>query len=215
MRENFDRFLASLNSKLFEMAAMTEQIIAMAVKSHEEQNLQLAKEAVEFDHKINDAEREIERICLKCLLQYQPVVATDLRRVSTALKMITDMERIGDQAEDIAEIAEYISGIDLKSKDTLNEMAKTAVDMVMKSIESYIEQSTKIAYSVIKEDDTMDELFMNAKKQLICEIQNSSSGNAEALVDILMIAKYFERIGDHAENIAEWVVYSLTGKHDF
>ena len=214
MRDKYEEQLLTLNKELMRMGALCEEAISCAVRSLTENDGTMKQRVSETEKQIDHKERDIESLCMKLLIHQQPV-ATDFRMITSALKMISDMERIGDQAEDIAEIAEYISGIDLKSKDTLNEMAKTAVDMVMKSIESYIEQSTKIAYSVIKEDDTMDELFMNAKKQLICEIQNSSSGNAEALVDILMIAKYFERIGDHAENIAEWVVYSLTGKHDF
>ena len=214
MRDKYEEQLLTLNTELMRRGALCEEAISCAVRSLTENDGTMKQRVSETEKQIDHKERDIESLCMKLLIHQQPV-ATDFRMITSALKMISDMERIGDQAEDIAEIAEYISGIDLKSKDTLNEMAKTAVDMVMKSIESYIEQSTKIAYSVIKEDDTMDELFMNAKKQLICEIQNSSSENAEALVDILMIAKYFERIGDHAENIAEWVVYSLTGKHDF
>lgn len=214
MRDKYEEQLLMLNTELMRMGALCEEAISCAVRSLTENDGTMKQRVSETEKQIDHKERDIESLCMKLLIHQQPV-ATDFRMITSALKMISDMERIGDQAEDISEIAEYISGIDLKSKDTLNEMAKTAVDMVMKSIESYIEQSTKIAYEVIKEDDVMDELFMNAKKQLICEIQSSSSGNAEALVDILMIAKYFERIGDHAENIAEWVVYSLTGKHDF
>ena len=212
MRENFDRFLSALHSKLFEMATMAEQIIAMSVKSLEQQDMILAHDTMEFDQKINDAEREIERECLKCLLRYQPVVAEDLRRVSSALKMITDMERIGDQASDIAEIAGFVTKSGIGSKVHIADMARATIKMVTESIESFVKKDVSAAESVIKHDDVVDGLFEEVKNELISAVKDETD-NAEALIDLLMIAKYFERIGDHAENIAEWVIYSITGEH--
>ena len=161
-----------------------------------------------IDHK----ERDIESLCMKLLMHQQPV-ATDFRMITSALKMISDMERIGDQAEDIAEIAEYVTNADFQSKVNITDMAETAVKMVMNSIDSYIKKNTDIAYSVIAMDDTMDELFIKVKNQLINSVKKGTD-NAEALIDMLMIAKYFERIGDHAENVAEWVIFSITGNHN-
>lgn len=213
MRENFDKFLSSLNAKLFEMASMAEQIIAMSVKSLENQDMILAHEAIEFDRNINEAEREIERICLKCLLQYQPVVAEDLRRVSTALKMITDMERIGDQAADIAELNILLISKNQKWDLTdISEMARAAAQMVTNSIDAYVNNDMELAQSVIKADDVIDRLFDKVRNKIIDEIA-ADKANGEKAIDTLMVAKYFERIGDHAVNVAEWVVFSITGVH--
>lgn len=213
MRESFDKQLNQLNILLMNMAALVEQIIAMSVKSLEEQNTELAGQTVEFDTKINDAEREIERLCLKLLLQYQPVFADDLRRVSTALKMITDMERIGDQAADIAQL--NITLIAQKKHWELREisqMARGAACMVSQSIDAYVNHDEELACAVIASDDEIDDLFSQIKNKVIEQIAADKSKGEQA-VDTVMIAKYFERIGDHAVNVAEWVLFSITGVH--
>ena len=208
MRANFDNKLSELNKKLLSMAAMTEQIIAMSIKSLEEQNTKLARETVEFDAKINEAEREVERICLNLLLQQQPVFAEDLRRVSAALKMITDIERVGDQSADIADL--NIQLIKKKQKwdlSDISEMARAATQMVNDAIDD-----ENLARKVISSDDKIDELFVKTKDKIIDEIA-ADKANGEKAIDTLMVAKYLERIGDHAVNIAEWVVFSVTGVH--
>lgn len=213
MRESFDKQLNQLNILLMNMAALVEQIIAMSVKSLEDQNTELAGQTVEFDTKINDAEREIERLCLKLLLQYQPVFADDLRRVSTALKMITDMERIGDQAADIAQL--NITLIAQKKHWELREisqMARGAACMVSQSIDAYVNHDEELACAVIASDDEIDDLFSQIKNKVIEQIAADKSKGEQA-VDTVMIAKYFERIGDHAVNVAEWVLFSITGVH--
>ena len=213
MRENFDKRLKELNMKLLNMASNVEQIIAMSIKSLEEQNIKLAKETVAFDSRINEAEREVERLCLNLLLQYQPVFADDLRKVSTALKMITDMERIGDQAADIASL--NISLIAKKQSwnlDDISEMARQSATMVTNSIEAFINNDEQLALEVIYSDDKIDKLFDKTKKLIIEQIAENRE-NAEKALDTLMVAKYFEKIGDHAVNVAEWVVFSITGVH--
>ena len=211
MRANFDNKLSELNKKLLSMAAMTEQIIAMSIKSLEEQNTKLARETVEFDAKINEA--EVERICLNLLLQQQPVFAEDLRRVSAALKMITDIERVGDQSADIADLNIQL----IKKKQTwdlsdISEMARAATQMVNDAIDAYVNDDENLARKVISSDDKIDELFVKTKDKIIDEIA-ADKANGEKAIDTLMVAKYFERIGDHAVNIAEWVVFSVTGVH--
>lgn len=211
MRNRFDGQLMQLNSELLKMGALCEEAISYAVKCLTESSIEMKNNALEAERLIDRKERDIESLCMKLLMHQQPV-ATDFRIITSALKMISDMERIGDMAEDIAEIAEYVTDADLQSKVNITDMAKTAVNMVMESIDSFMKKSTDIAYAVIAMDDKMDELFIKTKRQLIDAVQ-SGSGNAEALVDMMMIAKYFERIGDHAENIAEWVIFSITGEH--
>lgn len=211
MRNRFDEQLMLLNTELMKMGALCEEAISYAVKFLTENDLEMKENALEAEKQIDRKEREIESLCMKLLMHQQPV-ATDFRMITSALKMISDMERIGDQAEDIAEIAEYVNNADLLSKVNITEMATSAVQMVMNSIDSFVKKDTEIAYSVIALDDKMDNLFLQVKKQLIEAVQNGHE-NAEALADLLMIAKYFERIGDHAENIAEWVIYAITGVH--
>ena len=203
MRANFDNKLSELNKKLLSMAAMTEQIIAMSIKSLEEQDTKLARETVEFDAKINEAEREVERICLNLLLQQQPVFAEDLRRVSAALKMITDIADLNIQL------------IKKKQKwdlSDISEMARAATQMVNDAIDAYVNDDENLARKVISSDDKIDELFVKTKDKIIDEIA-ADKANSEKAIDTLMVAKYFERIGDHAVNIAEWVVFSVTGVH--
>ncbi|MCM1132003.1 MAG: phosphate signaling complex protein PhoU [Ruminococcus flavefaciens] len=211
MRERFEKQLFQLNTELMQMGALCEEAISYAVKCLTERNPEMKENAVETEKMIDHKERDIESLCMKLLIHQQPV-ATDFRMITSALKMISDMERIGDQAEDIAEIAEYITNTDFQSQVHITDMAETAVNMVMNSVDSYVRKSTDIAYSVIAMDDKMDELFIKTKNQLINAVQNGTD-NAESLIDMLMIAKYFERIGDHAENVAEWVIFSLTGSH--
>ena len=193
------------------MGALCEEAITNAVKyltDHEEASKNMCLDA---DAQIDKKERDIETLCLKLILQQQPV-AKDLRVVSAALKMISDMERIGDQASDIVEIAPYVAKKGTLSETHIREMAEAAIKMVSESVESFVKMNLDIAYLVIEHDNIVDDLFDKVKCELIKSIAEGND-DAEALMDLLMIAKYFERIGDHAENIAEWVIYSITGEH--
>lgn len=212
MRNKFDEQLENLNSEMIEMGKLCEQAIGAAIKlTMESNNEKLKKEVFEADSKIDRKEREIEAICMKLLLRQQPV-AKDLRVISSALKMISDMERIGDQASDIAELAEYIQDSNIKYKLHLNDMADEVIKMVTNSIDSFVNKDLEMARKVIVYDDIVDNYFAEIKKDLISMVtENQDSG--EEFLDILMIAKYLERIGDHATNIAEWVEYSILGKH--
>lgn len=210
MREHFEEELSKLSNALVEMGALCEDAISCAVKYLLRNDAQMKENAAEAEKQIDQKEREIETMCMRLLIQQQPV-ATDFRMVTSALKMISDMERIGDQALDIAEIAEYVTD-DIKSKIDIKEMAETTVKMVMNSVDSYVRKDIDIANSVIGLDDTVDALFDKAKSELINVIRTENE-NAEGLLDLLMVAKYFERIGDHAENIAEWVIFAVTGNH--
>lgn len=210
MREHFEEELSKLSNALVEMGALCEDAISCAVKYLLKNDAQMKKNAAEAEKQIDQKEREIETMCMRLLIQQQPV-ATDFRMITSALKMISDMERIGDQALDIAEIAEYVTD-DIKSKINIKEMAETTVKMVMNSVDSYVRKDIDIANSVIGLDDTVDVLFDKAKSELINVIRTENE-NAEGLLDLLMVAKYFERIGDHAENIAEWVIFAVTGNH--
>jgi len=212
MRNKFDEQLELLNNELIEMGALIESAIASAVTAIIEQDEELAKKAIAFDDDIDQKEKDIERLCLKLLLQQQPV-ARDLRLISSALKMITDMERIGDQAADISEIAIITSTMPyVKKLEHIPQMAKATIKMVNESIDAFVKKDLDLAYSVIKEDDIVDNLFNNIKSDLTDLILEDVKNSSGAL-DLLMIAKYFERIGDHATNIAEWVVFSITGEH--
>ena len=210
MREHFEEELSKLSNALVEMGALCEDAISCAVKYLLKNDAQMKKNAAEAEKQIDQKEREIETMCMRLLIQQQPV-ATDFRMITSALKMISDMERIGDQALDIAEIAEYVTD-DIKSKINIKEMAETTVKMVMNSVDSYVRKDIDIANSVIGLDDTVDALFDKAKSELINVIRTENE-NAEGLLDLLMVAKYFARIGDHAENIAEWVIFAVTGNH--
>lgn len=211
MRSRFDEQLALLNKELIEMGAMCEESINMATRALSECDKELAKKVAPLDIKIDQKEREIESMCLKLLLQQQPV-AKDLRQVSAALKMITDMERIGDQAEDIAEIVTYLDGRSSAQIGLLKEMAAAAIKMVTQSVDAYVKHDTILAEQVISDDDTVDEYFDRVKRMLIDKIAQDPN-DGEHAIDLMMIAKYFERIGDHAVNIAEWVIFSVTGVH--
>ena len=211
MRNRFDEQLNNLNNELITMGALCEDAISSAVKFLVDNNLKMKETVYETDKQIDQKEREIETLCMKLLMQQQPV-ASDLRTISSALKMISDMERIGDQASDIAEIAEYANGCGMQSETHIADMARATIQMVTDSIDSFVKKDVALAHTVIEHDNIVDDLFDKVKGELITAIENKAA-NAEALIDLLMIAKYFERIGDHAENIAEWVIYSITGKH--
>ena len=211
MRNRFDEQLNNLNNELITMGALCEDAISSAVKLLVDNNLKMKETVYETDKQIDQIERDIETLCMKLLMQQQPV-ASDLRTISSALKMISDMERIGDQAFDIAEIAEYANGCGMQSETHIADMARATIQMVTDSIDSFVKKDVALAHTVIEHDNIVDDLFDKVKGELITAIENKAA-NAEALIDLLMIAKYFERIGDHAENIAEWVIYSITGKH--
>lgn len=211
MRNKFDKQLNVLNNELIIMGALCEEAISCAVKLLIDNDAEMKENVIDADKQIDRKERDIENLCMKLLMQQQPV-ASDLRSISSALKMISDMERIGDQASDIAEIAEYAYGSGMESETHIEEMASATIKMVTDSVESFVKKDVKLAYKVIEQDNEVDLLFDKVKKELMDTVSKKGV-DAEALVDLVMIAKYFERIGDHAENIAEWVVYSITGKH--
>lgn len=209
MRSKFDEQLENLNKELTLMGALCEEAIATSAKALKEGNTLLATEVATVSEEIAKKERDIEGMCLKLLLRQQPV-ARDLRTISAALKMITDMERIGVQSADIAEI---ITVANLKSTDdvsAINDMASAAIHMVTESIEAFVKKDIERAEKVIEYDDVVDGCFDKIKNTLI-EMFSKPETDGEYAIDLLMIAKYFERIGDHAVNIAEWVLFSLTG----
>ncbi len=210
MRKKFDEQLRILNNELITMGALCEEAISSAVKYLIENDAAMKKNAIETEKQIDSKERDIENLCMRLLTLQQPV-ASDLRVISSALKMISDMERIGDQASDIAEIAEYAQS-DIRGITHIEDMARAAIKMVTESVESFVNKDENMARTVILHDNIVDDMFDRVKGELIDAIRKPNE-NAEALVDTLMIAKYFERIGDHAENIAEWVIYSITGEH--
>ena len=205
MRNAYNEQLQTLHRELTEMGAMCETAVSLAVQAVTLGDTALAAQVYEVDGRIDKAERDIESLCLKLLLQQQPV-ATDLRVISSALKMITDLERIGDQASDIAEMSRFTAGGDDKCASDLREMAKEAVKMVNESIDSFVKKDLVMARSVIAYDSVVDRWFERIKTDLIACISEDNTR------DQLMVAKYLERIGDHATNIAEWVEYSILGR---
>lgn len=211
MRSNFDRQLAELNRELIEMGAMCEEIIALAAKALTEGNMALAKRVDSLGSDIDRMERTIESMCLRLLLQQQPV-ARDLRQISAALKMITDMERIGDQAEEIAALVRYLDGSSSGKNTIIAEMARKAVKMVTESVDAFVKYDIMLAKKVIDDDDEVDAYFLSVKSSLVDAIAKRPA-DGEIDLDLLMIAKYFERIADHAVNIAEWVIFAVTGTH--
>jgi len=211
MRKSFDEQLALLNRELITMGAMCESAIALSAKALIEGDPEMAGRVPELEEAIDQKERDIETLCLKLILQQQPV-AKDLRLISAAMKMTTDMERIGDQARDIAEIVTMANITASGDKLHIAEMARAAIKMVTESIDAFVEQDIKLAQAVIDYDDVVDRDFDKVKSALI-EMFGHPDSDAEFALDLLMVAKYFERIGDHATNIAEWVVYSITGIH--
>lgn len=212
MRNKFDQQLDLLNVYLTEMCSLIEQAIGSAVTAITKNNKELAKEVVDSTDEIYTKERSIESLCLKLLLRQQPV-ARDLRTISAALKMITDMRRIGTQAADICEIAlksEHI--LSNRLPELIREMAIETIGMVNKSIDAFIKKDLKLAYEVAESDIKVDKLFIQVKNSLIESIRTNQADSDQS-IDILMIAKYLEKIGDHANNIAEWVAFSITGGH--
>jgi len=210
MRSKFNEQLEQLNNSLVEMGKMVEQSIANAIKALIEQDTALAQKIIDSDDEINDKEKELESFCLKLLLQQHPV-AGDLRLVSSVLKMITDLERIGDQAEDISELTILLAGKQyIKKLEYIPKMAEATMKMVTESIEAFVKKDLELAKSVIAYDDVVDDLFITVKKNLI-ELIKQNPDNGDQAMDFIMIAKYFERIGDHATNVAEWVIFSITG----
>ena len=205
--------LDALNTHLLEMGSMIEYAIETGVQAMEQRNAELARTIVSYDREIDQKEREIESQCLKLLLRQHPV-ARDLRFISAALKMVTDMERVGDQAADISEIVSYIAQEGyIKQLEHIPKMAEKAVHMVKRAVDAFINRDLDLARAVIDMDDEVDGLFDVIKRELIELIHQNSAMGAQAL-DLLMIAKYFERIGDHAVNIAEWVEFAITGTHN-
>lgn len=212
MRNRFDRQLVQLNNELIEMGGMIEKAISDTVKALVNQDIELASNVIEYDEEIDHQEREIEQLCLKLLLQQQPV-AKDLRLISAALKMITDMERIGDHATDISEITIELSKESyIKKLDHIQQMAKETMVMLVQSVEAFVNKDMDKARTVIVHDDVVDDLFNKVKAELIAMIHEDVNAGEQAS-DLLMDAKYFERIGDHATNISEWVIFSITGQH--
>ena len=215
MRNRFDAQLDKLYNSMVELGELCRGAISLSVEAtlgDESGDIDALRHQVFLtDAEIDHMEREIETLCMKLLLQQQPV-ARDLRVISSALKMISDMERIGDQASDIAELAEYVQAKNVRQKLHLRQMADEAIRMVADSVESFVKKDLALAAAVIAYDDVVDSLFAQVKAELISLIA-ADSQNGELYMDLLMIAKYFERIGDHATNIAEWVEYSITGVH--
>ena len=213
MRNSFDMQLRKLNNELIEMGSLIETAIARAYKGLINQNIEIAKENVEFDREIDQKEKEVENICLKLLLQQQPV-ASDLRLISSAIKMITDMERIGDQAADISELTILMSKTQyIKRLDHIEQMAKATIEMVTTSVDAFVKRDLELARSVFARDDIVDNLFVTIKHDLI-ELIREDVNNGEQAIDLIMVAKYFERIGDHAVNLADWVIFSIVGHHE-
>lgn len=210
MRNRFDRQLEELHVELIEMGSMCEDVIRKTSKLLQSGDAKVAKEIRKEDSNIDEQERLVESLCLKLLLQQQPV-AKDLRKVSAALKMITDMERIGDQASDIAEIIETTDFSVPTNEVKLAKMAETTIAMVTESIDAYVKQDLELVREVIARDDEVDDLFLEVRQEIADDMVEA--GDPMSSLDLLMIAKYFERIGDHATNIAEWVEFSITGTH--
>ncbi len=207
MRNKYDEELQNLHNSLIKMGSLCEHAITFAMKCFDEDNEGSIDTVKLTEVKINEFEREIERQCLKLLLQQQPV-AGDLRGISAVLKMITDLERIGDQAVDIAELSRYTSGLN----SHLQSMAQNAIEMLSSAIDAFVDANLELAQETIEKDDVVDSLFLDVRYDII-EMMTTSKDNAENMLDMLMIAKYLERIADHAVNVSEWVIFSITGKH--
>ncbi|MGI5963016.1 MAG: phosphate signaling complex protein PhoU [Lawsonibacter sp.] len=211
MRNTFNEQLEQLNVELIKMGALCEEAISAATKAYLEEDGSLGERACQLEQEIDHKERDIEGQCMKLLLRQQPV-ASDLRAVSAALRMISDMERIGDQAADIAEISRDIESNQLARQVPMEEMAREAISMVTDSVDSFVRGDLALAHSVIAQDDKLDHLFLQVREELISLIAAGKAGSV--CLDMMMIAKYFERIGDHACNIAQWVEYAITGTYE-
>ncbi len=212
MRTRFDEQLRQLNIELIRMGSLCEEAISISAKVLEGDSKAPVERVFSLEHEIDQLEHDIETRCMRMLLQQQPV-AKDLRVISAALKMISDMERIGDQAADIAELTGYVADtIQQQNRLHITKMARAAVGMVTESIEAFVQGDLQLVQKVIRDDDMVDELFLRVRQELVQALKDES-GKPNAILDLLMIAKYFERIGDHAVNVAEWVEYSITGVH--
>ena len=213
MRTRFDMELEQLNSDMIAMGALCENAISEAMQSLFSADKAAAQRTIQEDREIDQKEKDIEALCLRLLLQQQPV-ARDLRVISSALKMITDMERIGDQAADIAELIRHmhLTPVSRQNKH-LSKMAEATKKMVTESIDAFVKKDAALATKVLTDDDLVDSLFLKLRHDII-EMIAADPGCGEEAVDVLMIAKYLERIGDHATNIAEWVLFSITGTHE-
>jgi len=211
VRNRFDQQLENLNNELVTMGALCEDAITSAIRALFEKDMEMAGKAREAERQIDQMEKDIESMCMRLLLQQHPV-ARDLRVISSALKMISDMERIGDQAADIAEISKYLMETEIPDAIHLRRMSDYAAGMVTRSINSFVNQDLDMARQVILDDDEVDSDFELIRESLIQAVRERTV-DGEFLLDVLMIAKYIERVGDHATNLAEWVVYSITGAH--
>lgn len=211
MRTRFDKQLEQLHVELIKMGSLCEQAITLAAQALDEPEPDVVRKVAVMEGEIDEKEREIENICMRLLLQQQPV-ARDLRIISAALKMISDLERIGDQAADISDLAPYIVKSSINSKVQIHDMAAATIRMVTLSVDAFVKNDLELAESVVISDDIVDDLFNKIKGELLGLIQKNNV-DPRAALDILMAAKYFERIGDHAVNVAEWVQYSITGIH--
>ena len=212
MRKRYDEQLDMLHGEIIRMGEMIERAILGAVSALETHDVSRAKEIIASDEEIDQQEKLVEGLCMKLLLSQQPV-AGDLRRVSSALKVITDMERIGDHATDISELTLMLSGEPGMGALDLRQMAAKTCEMLLGSLEAFVHQDVQKAHEVIAKDDEVDALFLRVKGDIIDALRSEPGGGEEA-VDLLMAAKYFERIGDHATNIAEWAIYAVSGKHE-
>ena len=212
MRTKFDEQLNQLNQELMHMGTMIEEQIQKAVVAFMKQDTELARIIMDNDTDVDREEKKIENICFNLLMQQQPV-ARDLRVISAAMKMVTDMERIGDHAADISEMTIMMQSTSYPSQlEDIKKMASETGQMLMKSIQAYVDKDMEAAKAIIKNDDVIDELFLEVKKDLIAMI-HANADCGEQATDLLMVAKYFERIGDHATNIAEWVIFALDDKN--
>lgn len=211
MRDRFQQQLETLSIELMKMGSLCEEAICAGVRALLAGDSSMARRAISCEEEIDEAERTIEALCMKLLLRQQPV-ARDLRAISSALKMISDMERIGDQAADIAELTAHIDTTALPGQSHIGEMTRAAVKMVTDSVESFVKKDLNMAQGVIQYDDIVDRSFLLVREELIALIRTDSTAAAQAL-DLLMVAKYLERIGDHAVNIAQWVIFSITGEY--
>ena len=211
MRKQFEEQMQSLNNELISMGSLCEEAISDVIDCLTNGNDDKKEKIADIEKKIDKKERDIELLCTRLLLKQQPV-ATDLRIISAALRMISDMERIGDQASDISEMASYVNKGELVFKYHLSDMAAETTKMVTTSIDSFVKRDVELAAGVVEQDDVVDEFFNQIKSQLIASVK-SDEDDAEALIDLFMIAKYFERIGDHAVNVAESVIACFSVKH--
>ena len=210
MRNKFEEQLERLHVELIQMGALCEDGISAAAEALLQNNPGLAQNAIDAEREIDQKEREVENLCIKLLLQQQPV-AKDLREISAALKMISDLERIGDQASDIAELVPYVH-LEEGTGLHIGDMARAVIRMVTDSVDSFVKRDLNLARAVYTADDKVDALFDQVKQELIGMIAKDAS-RGEQCMDLLMVAKYLERIGDHATNVAEWVEYSITNVH--